>query len=261
MRYLRILGLLGLVVITFAIMLVGSPARPTGAYAASTATPPATIDPRAFDMTNATDFVSQDGLLEIFVPKQWNTAETTNQGVKLYAFVYNPGRRLPVGINLIIAIGSAKTVYQSVLSLSQPADTPTDALQAYLDKFPGTSASPIESASAGGYVGAKVAVDSPAAQGTPAINGEVWIVTLPGDQVSLIILLAQTTYWNAGGKNVLYKMVDTLKFNLEGTDSSGSSEGTPTAVATSGAPARTRTPVGNPTAASQIIPIPLVPNQ
>lgn len=256
MRHVRVWGLIGFVLITLMLLLVATPAYPTAAYAARSATPTAALDPAALDMSKATRFRSKDGTLEILVPRGWLTNETSTSGLHLYSFGYlPPGKKL--GIAMVIILGSTRDVYSGLFQ-SSSITSPGEALDIYKQTAPSNvQMGEIESASLGDYSGSKIGIISSATQSTPAFQGEIWVLEVPPDQVMMLILGVENPFWKNGGQDILYKMLDTLKLNQEGNPSS--EDATPTNEPTSGAPVPTRTKP--PSSGRPISPIPLLPNQ
>jgi hypothetical protein len=110
-----------------------NPVTPT--FVAPSPTPIATLDDSVLDMSTARQYRSPDGVVQIMLPRGWEASPDSERGEYSFSAGSDSGQR----ISIQLAIGDALTLYEQILGVTKPVETPQQALDAFKDSQVDTS--------------------------------------------------------------------------------------------------------------------------
>jgi hypothetical protein len=214
----RILTAIEVIVLIVAIFLLGRNLLPQLSLTPSpspfpswTPAPTATLDPQAFDLSSATTFKAQHDVLEVPVPKGWETAPETTPGE--YQFSYGQGTSSSASLQ--VNIGDPKTFYEQIMGVTASVDSPKAALEAFKQNTPADSqfkVGDVRPVKIGKLDGQGVLISIPASAQRAESEVELWIAPLPDNKVVLVIMQNSKSISDRA-KPVLLKMTDSMVVN------------------------------------------------
>jgi hypothetical protein len=169
------------------------------------------VDSAAFDISSATPFKAQHDVIEILVPKGWDIPPESASGQ--YQFTYNKPN--PSNVNMQIVIGDPKTLYDQVIGVTTPVDSPKAALEAFKVNTPSDAQftfGPIHAVKVGKLDGQGLTVTIPANAQRGATEVELWIAPLPRNQVIFVIMQYDQSIRDKA-RLILFQMGDSLVVN------------------------------------------------
>lgn len=180
--------------------------------------PTATLDAAAFDMSTATVYKAPNRVIEIPIPRGWQSEPGTDPGT--YRFIYGDAS---TGVGafavLSIIIGEPNATYESVLDVTA-ADSPKAALEAF--KKAQTASAPsgatqfsdVRETKIGKLNGSGLSFSIPGSQqtGSPDREIDLLIAPLPDGKIVMVIVQASKSIWDRA-KPVMDKMIEGLVIN------------------------------------------------
>lgn len=216
----RLLTAVEVIVLVVAIFLLGRNLLPQLSLTPSpspapswTPAPTATLDPQAFDLSGATTFKAQNDVLEVAVPKGWETAPETTPGE--YQFSYGQGTSSFA--NLQVNIGDPKTFYEQIMGVTTAVDSPKAALEAFKQNTPADAqfkTGDVRAVKIGKLDGQGLSISIPASAQRTDSEVELWIAPLPDNKVVLVIMQNAKSISDKA-KPVLMKMTDGMVVNAQ----------------------------------------------
>ncbi len=215
----RLLTIVELVVLAVAIFLlvqrflpVAAPATPTPLPTVTSA-PTQTLDPAAFSMTGATVFKAPNDVLEVSLPKGWQTSPASQNNA--YAFyvgdVQNPNASIQLSIDTLA------NMVTSIIGPDKPADSIAVLMKTYRDGLtsqvtPDTKMTDIVPVKVGKADGSGFVVTVPTSATQPGIVVDIRIAQLTGNYVIFAFArISQGDY--AKAKDTVNAMLDSVVAN------------------------------------------------
>ncbi len=209
----------------------------------------------AFDTSPTRAFRSADGVLELQLPTDWQTPPARQPNS--YNFTYGEtGKEL---VSLQVIIGNSKTLYEDVLNVTVPVDSPRDALFQFKNGIPAMSSVRIgevfttKVGALNGY-GLALSIRGSGPSGFPDSQAEVRIADLGGDQIVIVLMQGQSSIW-INAQAIMEKMIESLVIYPQYLPTAQ-----PTALPTATIPRSRPLPTARPTATTPgLLPLPTVP--
>jgi hypothetical protein len=215
----RLLTAVEVIVLAVAIFLLGRnlvpqifPTPAPTAFPTLTPAPTETLNAAAFDMSAATPFKSQFGVIEMLVPKGWDITPETEPGQ--YTISYGQGNP-DSSATIQILIGDPKTLYEQVLGVSASVASPQAALDAFKQNSPPSSGlvvGNVQPAKVGKLDGSELMISIPAGQQRPETQVDLRVAPLPDGKIVFVIVQASKSLWTVA-QPVIEKMLDSLVAN------------------------------------------------